>query len=75
MDELNKAIMHYNREGHFTKELLLGVESETPGALTSDILLSTLDNRAIVDEKLYKSMLNIQLDKIKASLKDLDDTK
>jgi len=74
MDNLNKAIMHYNREGHFTKELLLGIESETPGALSGDILLSTLDNRAIVDDKLYKSMLNLQLDKIKDSLKDSDDT-
>ena len=70
MDKVNEAIMHYNREKYITKELLLGVENETPGSISNDIVLSTLDDRPIVDEKIYKHLLGIQLTQIKDEMNE-----
>ena len=54
MENLNKAIMHYNRDKFFTRDMLIGIEDEIPGSLSGDIVLSTLDDRVIIDDDMIK---------------------
>ena len=68
MEKVSKAVKHYYENRFFTKELLLGVEDEVPGSLSGDLVLDSMDSRAVVDDKLYKQILGIQLDQMKDSL-------
>ena len=73
MSKLNKAIKHYYKERCFTKELLIGVENELPGTLSSRVMLDSLDNRDIVDDGIYNHLLDVQLEEMRKYISDEDE--